>query len=64
MKTVKLVYILLAVVILLVGCGMRTVICDGCGAEIQVRERSNITDEWILFCSECEKELDPIVSAD
>ena len=62
MKAIKLICIVLAVV-LLVGCGMRTVICDGCGEEIRVRERSNITDEWILFCADCEKALGPVVNS-
>ena len=27
--------------------------CDGCGKTVEVEADSNMTDEWILFCSEC-----------
>jgi len=60
----KILCLALAMLILLAGCGKRTVICDGCGKEIQVEESSNVTDEWILFCSDCEKELGDIVPAE
>lgn len=47
----------LVLVMILGGCGTRKLTCDGCGAAITVREKSNVTDEWIVFCSTCEKEL-------
>ena len=60
MNRLKIMCFLLAMAMLLLSaCGkeQRTVICDGCGAQIQVDADSNITDEWILFCGTCEKEL-------
>lgn len=59
MKMRKILCLLLAVVLILtlVGCGKRIVICDGCGAEIKVRKNSNITEEWIVYCADCEQEL-------
>ena len=44
------------------GCGKaatatRIVHCDRCGKEVSVPEDSNMTDDWILYCSDCEKEL-------
>jgi len=37
------------------GCGKtKTLICDGCGVEVEVPESSNMTDDWILFCAECD----------
>ena len=43
------------------GCGKtmqtRVVHCDHCGKEIEVPADSNLTDEWILYCTDCEKEL-------
>ena len=43
------------------GCGKhvatRIVHCDRCGKEIEIPADSNMTDEWILYCSDCEKEL-------
>ena len=61
----KLFALLLAAALLLTGCGTKTVTCDHCGAEITLRESSNITDEWIVFCKTCEKTLfgdNPVVS--
>ena len=44
------------------GCGKtRIVHCDRCGKEITVPENSNVTEEWILFCEDCEKEVGPVV---
>ena len=60
----KLICLLLTLVLLmsLAACGKtRTVICDRCGAEIQVEADSNITDDWILFCKDCEEEIGPMV---
>lgn len=50
--------ILILLVLLLAGCGKetRTVVCDGCGADITVEADSNITDEWTIFCEQCEQE--------
>ena len=57
---------LLALAMLLTGCGgSKTVTCDHCGADITLSEDSNITDEWIVFCKECEETLfgdNPVVS--
>lgn len=54
----KLLCLLLVAVMLmsLAGCG-RVVTCDGCGKEVQVKKNSNITDEWIVYCKDCELEL-------
>ena len=62
----KRICILLAAIMLLsavfTGCGKaatatRIVHCDRCGKEVSVPEDSNMTDDWILYCSDCEKEL-------
>ena len=58
--------LLLALLLLLSGCAdPKTVTCDHCGAEITLNKGSNITDEWIVFCKECEENLfgeNPVVS--
>ena len=47
----------------LLSCGKKTltegriVHCDRCGKECTVSADSNMTDEWFLYCSECEEEL-------
>ena len=38
------------------ACGKVTLHCDGCGKE--VRADSNMDESWIVFCSDCEPELD------
>ena len=61
----KRICILLAALMLIsavfTGCGKTTatriVHCDNCGKEIEVPEDSNMTDDWILYCTDCEKEL-------
>ena len=57
---------LLALILLLTGCGgTKTVTCDHCGKDITLSEDSNITDEWIVFCKECEESLfgdNPVVT--
>ena len=57
MKKVIILCLVLAMLMALAGCGTRTVTCDGCGKDITVKANSNVTDEWILFCSDCEAEL-------
>ena len=58
--------LLVCLVFLLPGCGKtKTVTCDHCGTEITLTAGSKITDEWIVFCKECEEALfgeTPVVS--
>ena len=58
---------LLAVLMLalLAGCATKTVHCDACGDEITVEAKSNIEEDWIIFCKTCEEENfgdNPVVS--
>ena len=47
----------------LAACGgeTRIVHCDRCGKEVVLPADSKITEDWILFCKECEAEIGPIV---
>lgn len=49
----------------LAGCGAKRVVhCDACGKAVGIEASSNITEEWTLFCAECEETLfgdDPVV---
>jgi endogenous inhibitor of DNA gyrase (YacG/DUF329 family) len=38
------------------ACNKVTLHCDNCGKE--VKADNNMTEEWLIFCSDCEKELD------
>lgn len=59
MRKVLCLLLIVAMVLMMAACGgeTRTVTCDGCGTEVRVDADSKITDEWILFCKTCEKEL-------
>lgn len=35
----------------------KTVHCDRCGTEIVIESDSNVDEEWILLCGDCEEEL-------
>ena len=42
----------------LTGCGKTKVLhCDHCGAEVTVKEDSNMEEEWIIYCGKCEETL-------
>lgn len=62
MKKFFIVLLVLAMLMMLAGCGKtRTVTCDVCGADIEIAEDSNITDDWIVFCEECEAKIGCVV---
>ncbi len=46
---------------ILTGCAAakptRIVHCDRCGKECVIPADSNMTEDWILYCTDCEKEL-------
>lgn len=45
----------MAMLTLLGGCGeTKTVHCDGCGKEVSVEAGSNMDEDWIIFCEDCE----------
>lgn len=57
-KLVLLIALVGVMLAMLNGCGeKKTLICDGCGKEVQVKADSNMDDSWIIFCADCEKEL-------
>ncbi len=63
----KMICFLLAVclVFALTGCiKTKTLHCDYCQKEITVKENSNMNEEWIVYCEECNEELfgdDPVL---
>lgn len=64
MKAVKLFCLTLILAGLLAACGAKTVTCDSCGKEILLEAGSKITDEWTVFCKDCEEQIGPIISGD
>ena len=61
----KLMVFLLALVMLpaLYGCGTKTLHCDGCGAEVKVEKSSNMEEDWLVLCEECNQEIQPEIDA-
>ncbi len=57
MKKLLAILLIMAMLVMLGGCGEPKILtCDGCGAKVEVDADSNMTDEWIVFCEECEKD--------
>lgn len=47
-----------ALCVSLLGCvPTKTVHCDGCGKELKIAADSNMTEDWTIFCRECEVAL-------
>ena len=51
--------------IVVAGCGKTKVLhCDHCNKEVTVEESSNMEEDWIIYCEECNEKLfgdDPIL---
>jgi hypothetical protein len=59
-RALTLLLAVIAALTLLTGCGLmktKTLHCDYCGREVKVSADSDMTDDWIIYCSDCEKEL-------
>lgn len=61
MKKIRKFVLLLSCIGLMTGFSAcessRIVHCDHCGKELKVKVSSNMTDDWIIYCKDCEKEL-------
>ena len=54
MKKFVLLILTLAMIFSFAGCGeKKTLRCDHCGADVQVAADSEMTDDWIIYCDEC-----------
>ena len=60
-KWICLILVLVTMLSLTACGGTKTVTCDRCGAEIILDKNSKITEEWIVFCKDCEEEIGPMV---
>ena len=51
-------WIVLAVLaLLMLGCAKKILHCDGCGKEVKVSADSNLTEDSIILCDDCQKKL-------
>lgn len=58
MKKIIAFMMILTALLALAGCGeKKTLRCDHCGADVQVAANSEMTDDWIIYCEECEASL-------
>ena len=55
----------LVIILTATGCAKtKTLHCDNCNKEVSVEESSNMEEDWIIYCEECNEELfgdDPIL---
>ena len=59
MKKILLALLLVLSLLALSACGEKRIVhCDGCGKELQVNANSNMDEDWIILCEDCQKELD------
>lgn len=60
MKRILIAGILLCAFSMTFGCGEKKVLhCDRCGNEVTYPLDSNVTEDWIIVCNDCRKELYP-----
>lgn len=55
---------LFALIFALAACATKILHCDSCGKEVQVKESSNMEEDWIIYCAECNESLfgdDPLL---
>lgn len=64
----KKLFCLLVVTVMLfslTGCfKTKTLHCDHCQKEVTVNEKSNMNEDWIIYCEECNEKLfgdDPLL---
>ena len=66
--TKRIAAILLAILLLLAmltACGASKIVhCDHCGEEVEIKADSNMEEDWIIYCAQCNEELfgdDPLL---
>ena len=59
MKKLFYAFMMLVALLLLAACAKKEKIihCDGCGKELHYAASDDVTEEWIILCSECRKKL-------
>ena len=65
MKNILIALMIALALLTLFGCKTKTLHCDHCGKEITVEEKSNMEEDWIVCCKECNEKLfadDPLLS--
>lgn len=59
LKKIVILLALVAMLLTLASCGKTKILhCDGCGTEVEVKESSNMTEEWIVYCEKCNEQIE------
>lgn len=54
MKKIIAFMMILTALLALAGCGEnKTLRCDHCGTDVQVAADSEMNDDWIIYCDDC-----------
>lgn len=66
MKKILCSLIIISTVFTFAACGKTRILhCDSCGKEITVKESSDMEEDWIIYCKECNEKLfgdDPVLA--
>lgn len=58
MKKTVLVFMVISLCFAVTGCaGTKVLHCDNCQNEVQVKESSNMEEDWTIYCAQCNEEL-------
>ena len=58
MKKIFALFLVCLLLFSLSACGKtKTLHCDNCKKEVTVNQDSNMEDDWIIYCKECNEEL-------
>lgn len=66
-RIVSVVFAMLVLLSTLCGCGeKKELTCDHCGKKVETSAKSNMEEDWLIYCEECNEELfsdDPVLGA-
>ena len=67
-RIVAIIFAITVLLLTLCGCGeKKELTCDHCGEKVLVSEKSNMEEDWIVYCEKCNEELfsdDPVLGAE
>lgn len=65
MKKISIILLVSFMLLSLAACGKTKILhCDGCNREVKVKQDSNMEEDWIIYCEECNEEFfgdDPLL---
>ncbi|MBP3633431.1 MAG: hypothetical protein J6J43_02530 [Oscillospiraceae bacterium] len=58
MKRIAVLLLVLLMLFTMSACGEKRILhCDGCGVECKVDADSNMTEDWLIYCKDCNNEI-------